>query len=131
MSNESIESSAVDKIQSSAERVKKELKKVIIGQDDVINQVLIAIFTRNHALLVGVPGLAKTLLISSLAESLDLGYKRISHIMTEKGYRSVRTNSILTNNFIYSIYKKGKVREKRINRDFKTVVKDIMIYETR
>ena len=77
MSNESIESSAVDKIQSSAERVKKELKKVIIGQDDVINQVLIAIFTRNHALLVGVPGLAKTLLISSLAESLDLGYKRI------------------------------------------------------
>ena len=77
MSNESIESSAVDKIQSSAERVKKELKKVIIGQDDVIDQVLIAIFTRNHALLVGVPGLAKTLLISSLAESLDLGYKRI------------------------------------------------------
>ena len=55
MSNESIESSAVDKIQSSAERVKKELKKVIIGQEDVINQVLIAIFTRNHALLVGVP----------------------------------------------------------------------------
>ena len=77
MSNESIESSAVDKIQSSSERVKKELKKVIIGQDEVIDQVLIAIFTRNHALLVGVPGLAKTLLISSLAESLDLGYKRI------------------------------------------------------
>ena len=77
MSNESIETSAVDKIQSSSERVKKELKKVIIGQDDVIDQVLIAIFTRNHALLVGVPGLAKTLLISSLAESLDLGYKRI------------------------------------------------------
>ena len=43
MSNESIESSAVDKIQCSAERVKKELKKVIIGQDDVIDQVLIAI----------------------------------------------------------------------------------------
>ena len=85
MSNESIESSAVDKIQSSAERVKKELKKVIIGQDDVINQVLIAIFTRNHALLVGVPGLAKTLLISSLAESLDLGYKRITG---SQGHRS-------------------------------------------
>ena len=46
MSNESIESSAVDKIQSSAVRLKKELKKVILGQDDVIDQVLIAIFTR-------------------------------------------------------------------------------------
>ena len=77
MSNESVDTSTVEKIQSSAERVKSELKKVIIGQDDVIEQVLIAIFTRNHALLVGVPGLAKTLLISSLAESLDLEYKRI------------------------------------------------------
>ena len=77
MSTESVDTSTVEKIQSSAERVKSELKKVIIGQDDVIEQVLIAIFTRNHALLVGVPGLAKTLLISSLAESLDLEYKRI------------------------------------------------------
>jgi len=77
MSNESVDKSTVEKIQSSAERVKSELKKVIIGQNDVIEQVLIAIFTRNHALLVGVPGLAKTLLISSLAESLDLGYNRI------------------------------------------------------
>lgn len=77
MSTESVEKSTVEKIQSSAELVKSELKKVIIGQDDVIEQVLIAIFTRNHALLVGVPGLAKTLLISSLAESLDLGYNRI------------------------------------------------------
>ena len=77
MSTESVDTSTVEKIQSSAERVKSELKKVIIGQDDVIEQVLIAIFTRNHALLVGVPGLAKTLLISSLAESLDLEYNRI------------------------------------------------------
>ena len=77
MSTESVDTSTVEKIQSSAERVKSELKKAIIGQDDVIEQVLIAIFTRNHALLVGVPGLAKTLLISSLAESLDLEYNRI------------------------------------------------------
>ena len=59
------------------------------------------------------------------------GYRRISYILYEKGFRSIRTDSILKNNYIYSIYKKGKVREQRINRDFKTVIKDIMIYETR
>jgi MoxR-like ATPase len=74
---ESADPAAVEKLKDSAERVRAELGKVIIGQDEVIQQVLIAIFTRNHALLVGVPGLAKTLLISSLAESLDLNYKRI------------------------------------------------------
>jgi len=74
---ESADPAAVEKLKDAAERVRTELGKVIIGQDEVIEQVLIAIFTRNHALLVGVPGLAKTLLISSLAESLDLNYKRI------------------------------------------------------
>jgi len=73
----SADPSAVEKLKDSAERVRSELGKVIIGQDEVIEQVLISIFTRSHALLVGVPGLAKTLLISSLAESLDLNYKRI------------------------------------------------------
>ena len=68
-------------------------------------------------------------LIKFLIEERGIGYRRISHILTEKGYRSVRTNSILKNNYIHSIYKKGKVREDRINRKFKTVVKDIMIYE--
>ena len=82
MSNESIETSAVDKIQSSSERVKKELKKVIIGQDDVIDQVLIAIFTRNHALLVGVPGLAKTLLISVSPSPLTLDTKEFNSLRT-------------------------------------------------
>jgi MoxR-like ATPase len=77
MATETVDASAVDKLKSSAERVRKELGKVIIGQDDVIEQVLIAIFTRSHALLVGVPGLAKTLLISSLAETLHLTFKRI------------------------------------------------------
>ena len=65
-----------------------------------------------------------------LKEIEGLGYRKISYLLYEKGYLSVRTNSILTNNFIYSIYKKGKIREERINRDFKTVVKDIMIYES-
>lgn len=68
--------------------------------------------------------------VKRLKEIEGLSYRTISYILYEKGYRSVRTNSILTNNFIYSIYKKWEIREKRINRKFKTVVKDIMIYES-
>ena len=47
-----------------------------------------------------------------------LGYRRISHILFERGYRSVRTKSVLHNNYVYSIYKKGKIREERIDRSF-------------
>ena len=65
-----------------------------------------------------------------LKDELGLGYRRISYLIYDKGYRSVRSNQILRYNYIYSIYDKGKVREKRINRKFKTVVKDIMIYES-
>ena len=54
-----------------------ELQKVIIGQDDVIEQLFAAIFTRGHCLLEGVPGLAKTLMVSTLARILDVGFKRI------------------------------------------------------
>jgi MoxR-like ATPase len=54
-----------------------ELGKVVIGQREVIEQILAAIFTRGHVLLVGVPGLAKTLMVSSLAKVLDVGFKRI------------------------------------------------------
>ena len=68
--------------------------------------------------------------VKRLKDDLGLGYRRISYVLYKKGYRSIRTNSILKNNFIYSIYKKGKIREERINRNFKTVVKDIMIYES-
>ena len=60
---------------------------------------------------------------------LGLGYRRISCVLYKKGYRGIRKNSILRYNYIYSIYHKGKVRAKRINRKFKNVVKDIMIYE--
>ena len=66
--------------------------------------------------------------IKRLKEVEGYGYKRISYILFEKGYRSIRTNSILRHNYIYSIYKKGKIRERRINREFKTTVKDIMVY---
>ncbi len=68
---------AVENLKSSAARVRAELAKVIVGQNEVIDQVLVAIFTRSHALLVGVPGLAKTLLISTLAQTLHLTFKRI------------------------------------------------------
>ena len=54
-----------------------------------------------------------------MKEKRGLGYKRISHIMTEKGYRSVRTKSILKPNFIFSIYQKGKLREDRLKRKYK------------
>ncbi len=68
---------AVERCQKGYRRIRDELSKVIIGQDEVIEQVLVAMFARGHALLEGVPGLAKTLLISSLAESLHLTFKRI------------------------------------------------------
>ncbi len=57
--------------------IREQLSKVIIGQDKVIEEVLVAVFSRGHALLLGVPGLAKTLLISTLAQVLDLKFKRV------------------------------------------------------
>ncbi len=57
--------------------MKQELQKIIVGQDDVIEQLFAAIFTRGHCLLEGVPGLAKTLMVSTLAEILDVSFKRI------------------------------------------------------
>jgi MoxR-like ATPase len=68
---------AIEYFKNSYDALKGELAKVIVGQDAVIDQLLISIFTRSHALLVGVPGLAKTLLISTLAQTLNLKFKRI------------------------------------------------------
>ena len=68
---------AVQRCEQAYNRIRDELSKVIVGQDEVIEQVLVAIFARGHALLEGVPGLAKTLLVSSLAQSLHLTFKRI------------------------------------------------------
>jgi MoxR-like ATPase len=59
------------------ERILTEIRRVIVGQDDVIDQVLIALFTGGHCLITGVPGLAKTLLIKTVAQILDLSFKRI------------------------------------------------------
>lgn len=68
---------AVEECRQAYERMRSELAKVIVGQENVIEQVLIAILARGHALLEGVPGLAKTLLVSSLAEATHLSFKRI------------------------------------------------------
>ena len=57
--------------------LKNEIHKVIVGQDEVVNQVLISIFSKGHCLLVGVPGLAKTLLVNTIAETLGLSFNRV------------------------------------------------------
>src|SRR5881396_579696 len=59
------------------QKLRDEIGKIIIGQEKVLDELLMAIFCRGHALLVGVPGLAKTLMVSTLAQALDLSFKRI------------------------------------------------------
>ncbi len=66
-----------DKLHDAYNRVKQEIGKQIIGQEDTIDQLLISIFSQGHALLIGVPGLAKTLLIQTLSKVLDLDFNRI------------------------------------------------------
>ena len=68
---------AVEHLQRAFDQLRRELAKVIVGQDAVIEELLIAMFCRGHALLVGVPGLAKTLLVSTLARTLGLSFNRI------------------------------------------------------
>jgi MoxR-like ATPase len=68
---------AVARLRDANERMRSEIGKVIVGQDQVIEEILIAIVSRGHCLLVGVPGLAKTLLVSTLAQILSLDFKRI------------------------------------------------------
>lgn len=68
---------AVDALAQSYRDLRKEIGKVIVGQDDVVKSVIIALFSNGHSLLVGVPGLAKTLLVSTIADVLDLDFKRI------------------------------------------------------
>jgi MoxR-like ATPase len=55
----------------------KKIAKIIVGQDAVVDQILLCIFSGGHALLVGVPGLAKTLLVNTLSQALGLNFKRI------------------------------------------------------
>ena len=68
---------AIRQIRASFERLRSEIGKVIVGQDEVVAQMLIAIFCRGHAVVEGVPGLAKTLLISTIARALNLKFSRV------------------------------------------------------
>jgi MoxR-like ATPase len=68
---------SVEKLRDGYERIRKELGKIIVGQDEVVEQLLISIFARGHCILEGVPGLAKTLMVSTLARTLSLDFKRI------------------------------------------------------
>ncbi|MHB1426929.1 MAG: AAA family ATPase [Gemmataceae bacterium] len=69
--------SAIERLNSGYRRIRKELSKTIVGQEKVLEELLIAIFARGHCLLVGVPGLAKTLMIRTLADSLSLSFSRV------------------------------------------------------
>src|SRR5947209_17842932 len=73
----SVATVGAERVAEGRERILAELRKVIVGQDEVVEEVLIALFTGGHCLITGVPGLAKTLLIKTLAGILDLDFKRI------------------------------------------------------
>ncbi|MEO2017466.1 MAG: MoxR family ATPase [Fuerstiella sp.] len=79
MSDTNTEASAesIDLLHNAHAQIKAQMSKVIVGQNDVIDQLLIALFSRGHCLLEGVPGLAKTLMISTLAECLSMDFSRI------------------------------------------------------
>lgn len=77
MTKENDDIQAVKKLGAARDAIITELRKTIVGMDEVIDEMMISIFARGHCLLVGVPGLAKTLLVSSLAETMSLGFKRI------------------------------------------------------
>lgn len=68
---------ALDQLKATYSKLSKEISRVIVGQDDVIRQVIISIFGNGHCLLVGVPGLAKTLLVNTISSALGLSFNRI------------------------------------------------------
>jgi len=68
---------AIENLVKKHKALKQEIAKVIVGQDEVINQILLSIYTGGHSLLIGVPGLAKTLMVNTIAQTLGLNFKRI------------------------------------------------------
>jgi len=77
LSSDSNDVRLVEQLNEKVTEIKSEIAKVIVGQDEIINQLIISLLSRGHCLLVGVPGLAKTLLIKTLAEVMDLKFSRI------------------------------------------------------
>ena len=68
---------AIQELVRKQKALKKEIAKVIVGQDEVVHQIILSIFSGGHALLVGVPGLAKTLMVNTISQALGLDFKRI------------------------------------------------------
>ena len=81
---------AVDKLAKAYRDISQELSKVIFGQQDVIKLVLVSIFSGGHCLLVGVPGLAKTLLVQTISQVLDLSFNRIQFTPRSDAFRHYR-----------------------------------------
>ena len=77
MQSYSSDIAAADALKEKTAVIRKAIAKVIVGQDDVVEKLIIAILCNGHTLLVGVPGLAKTLLVKTIADVLDLSFKRI------------------------------------------------------
>src|SRR2546421_2866194 len=75
--NHDIDLAGLAKLRSARDRIKKEMAHTIVGQDEVVEQLLVCLFARGHAILEGVPGLAKTLMIRTLAKCLSLDFSRI------------------------------------------------------
>lgn len=67
----------IDELKIKYEELKREISRKIVGQEEIINKILISIFSNGHCLLIGVPGLAKTLMVTAISETLDLKYSRI------------------------------------------------------
>src|SRR6266850_5699506 len=87
---------AADALAQAYQNLRNEIAKVVIGQDEVVKLMLTGIFCQGHSLLVGVPGLAKTLLVQTIATALDLQFKRIQFtpdLMPSEDRKSTRLNS--------------------------------------
>ena len=67
-------------------------------------------------------------LIKFLKDERGIGYRRISHILYDKGFRTIRSNKPILNNYVYSIYKKGKIREERLSRSYDSQVQEMRCY---
>ena len=72
-----LEEKAVNQLRESREKIREQLSRVIVGQQDVVEQLLISLFAGGHCLITGAPGLAKTLLVQSIADIFDLKFQRI------------------------------------------------------
>ena len=77
MTTDKLAEEALDKLSETRDRLLSEIRKAVVGQDKVIEELLITLLARGHCLLTGIPGLGKTLLVKTVANCLSLGFKRI------------------------------------------------------